>query len=339
MANFWMVRAGAADEDALQIFLKKGIVAIGGAEIGPPPAKASKADLLERFRKAIPEMKEGSRQAWVSQQYRFMSDIQPGDRVMTYDRGARIYYLGRILDGPSYDEKQIPSLPNFRKVEWTHQVARDSLSAQTRSSLGAIQTLFRVSDESGENLLLHAHPFGGAASEVHLIEPVELTEEKNQQEQVSAEILDKAEAFIEDAIARLSWSEMQDLVAGILRAMGYRTKVSPPGSDRGVDIFASPDGLGLQEPRIFVEVKHRKGQMGSQEIRAFLGGRSTRDRCLYVSTGGFSKDALYEAARASIPLTLIKLTDLRDLLLEYYESLDPVTRALVPLRRFYWPER
>jgi hypothetical protein len=48
--------------------------------------------------------------------------------------------------------------------------------------------------------------------------------------------------------------------------MGYKTRVSPPGADRGVDIFASPDGLGLEEPRIFVEVKHRlKSAMGARE--------------------------------------------------------------------------
>src|SRR5438552_3516812 len=69
----------------------------------------------------------------------------------------------------------------------------------------------------------------------------------------------KADEFIEERIARLSWAGMQELIAGILRAMGYRTRISPPGADRGLDIFASPDGLGLQEPRIFCEVKHRLG--------------------------------------------------------------------------------
>lgn len=46
---------------------------------------------------------------------------------------------------------------------------------------------------------------------------------------------------------------MRDLVAGILRAMGYKARVSPLGPDGGHDIFASPDGLGVEEPRIFKE--------------------------------------------------------------------------------------
>lgn len=81
--------------------------------------------------------------------------------------------------------------------------------------------------------------------------------------------------------------------------------------DRGSDVFASPDGLGLEEPRIFVEVKHRpRSTMGADEIRAFLGGRRPGDRCLYVSTGGFTKEARYKAERATVPIRLVGMTDL-----------------------------
>lgn len=37
---------------------------------------------------------------------------------------------------------------------------------------------------------------------------------------------------------------------------------------------------------------HRPGTaIGAQELRAFIGGRQAGDRCLYVSTGGFTKEA------------------------------------------------
>jgi restriction system protein len=66
---------------------------------------------------------------------------------------------------------------------------------------------------------------------------------------ISADTFERANEFIEDQINDLDWKQMQELVAGILRAMGYRTTVSEPGPDRGVDVFASRDGLGLEEPR------------------------------------------------------------------------------------------
>ena len=102
-------------------------------------------------------------------------------------------------------------------------------------------------------------------------------------------------------------------------------------------MFASPDGLGLGEPRIFIEVKHRAERVNSQMIRAFIGGRQQADRCLYVSTGGFTTDARYEAERSAVPLTLIAMPELRELLIDYYETLDPVTRSLVPLKKLFLP--
>ena len=131
---------------------------------------------------------------------------------------------------------------------------------------------------------------------------------------------------------------MEELVASILRGMGYRTRISPQGPDRGVDVTASPDGLGLEEPRIKAEVKHRKNtSMGSQEIRSFLGGLREGDKALYVSTGGFTKEAKYEADRSNIPLTLLDLDDLASLVVSHYENFDLEGRALIPLVRVYWP--
>jgi restriction system protein len=131
---------------------------------------------------------------------------------------------------------------------------------------------------------------------------------------------------------------MQDFVAAILRAMGYRTRVSQRGPDGGVDIFASPDGLGLQEPRIKVEVKHRPNTaIAAPDVRSFLGGLRSGDRGLYVSTGSFTRDARNEADRATIPLTLIDLRALAQLATDNYDNFDQDGRALLPLKRIYRP--
>ena len=181
----------------------------------------------------------------------------------------------------------------------------------------------------------------GSRSETGSVQPIALDSatdlEQVSPEDVLQEYVSQSEQLIEDKIASLDWQELQELVAGILRSMGFRTRVSGTGPDRGVDVFASPDGLGLAEPRIFVEVKHRAERVSSQMIRAFLGGRQQADRCLYVSTGGFTADARYEADRSAIPLTLVGMPELRELLIDNYEALDPVTRSLVPLRKLFLP--
>jgi restriction system protein len=197
-------------------------------------------------------------------------------------------------------------------------IPRDSLSTATKNTLGSVLTVFKVNPDAASDLRAHAVTLGSAAPVV----VKETDPEKNAEALglITEETFEKAEVFIEDQINALKWEQMQELVAGILRAMGSRTTVSGPGPDRGVDIFASPDGLGLQELRIFVEVKHRAKAMGTSEIRSFLGGRKKGDKCLYVSTGGFFKEAAYEAARADVAITLITLPRLRQLVVDFYEA-------------------
>jgi restriction system protein len=332
----WLVRAGK-NAAFIDDFRANSHVAIGWREAGPIAPNADDDFLTDLFDRTFPTAKPGSRRVWQAQVRRFLTEMRPGDRVATYDPNTRVYLLGTVegdvqwRDGP---------LPRVRAVRWTHQAPRDALSVDTRNGLGSIATFFRASQDVSDELWSKAVPLETSAAEAPA--PVAVSVAQDDEAQTAETILredvrEKSEQFIEDRIASLDWQQMQELVAGILKAMGYHATVSADGSDRGVDIFASPDGLGLQEPRIFVEVKHRSGAMGADELRSFLGGRRSGDRCLYVSTGGFTKEARYEADRAVVPLTLITLPKLRELLLQHYERLDPATRALVPLQRLYWP--
>jgi restriction system protein len=211
-------------------------------------------------------------------------------------------------------------------------VSRDDLSTAAKGRLGAILTLFKVAPETAAEL---SDLSAGGASPSRLADAEELV--TTTATDPFAELEGQAIERIKDRILALDWEDMQELVAALLRALGYRTIVSPAGSDRGKDIIASKDGFGFERPRIVVEVKHRKGAMGAQEIRSFLGGRHTDDRGLYVSTGGFTKDALYEAERASTVTHLMTLDGLAEALVEQYDRLDERGKRLLPLTRVYWP--
>lgn len=334
--DIWIVRAGRNGIYAKH-FLKESVVAVGWGEIGAISPNDSDEDIKQRFLRAYPNEKAKTRMAWESQVKRFVRNVQVGDAVATYDHESRLYHLGAVSSPAEMKIRNIGDEERgefVRRVEWTGTVSRDTLSARTRNSLGSSLTLFTPSPQASEELrrLSTITPADSHESVDSLV-----TNEEFDIEEVLQEYIDRSEQFIEDKIASLDWRQVQELVAGILRAMDYRTRVSSPGPDRGVDVFASPDGLGLAEPRVFVEVKHRTDRIGSQDVRAFIGGRQPGDRCLYVSTGGFTTDARYEADRSQIPLTLIAMPELRELVVDYYESLDTETRALVPLRRVYWP--
>ncbi len=330
----WMVRAGRGGEN-IDDFINREVVAFDGALLGKLSPAVTKDELLKLYAEKYPSEKEGSRASWASQLLRLITEAKVGDEVVCSDRDRRRYILGKITSEYEWLPDEDGRNPHVRRVKWTHEVARDSLSAATRNTLGSVLTVFKVNPDAAKDLLTFAVPMGTLTPAV--VKPKD--QEKNAEALglITEETFAKAGEFIEDQIDALGWEEMQELVAGILRAMNYRTTVSEPGPDRGVDVFASPDGLGLEEPRIFVEVKHRNQQIGSKEIRAFVGGRKKGDKCLYVSTGGFSKDAFYEAERADVAITLITLPRLRKLVVEFYDKLDAETRAMVPLRRLYWP--
>src|SRR5690606_9652453 len=140
---------------------------------------------------------------------------------------------------------------------------------------GSTLTVFVVPEEAAAEIRVAAQSSEGAAGEILVSDDddAELEEAAGAGAPAALAVdpLSGIESValerIKDIVAKLDWDDMQDLVAGILRAMGYKTLISPPGPDRGKDIVASPDGFGFEHPRIVVEVKHRSGQMDSRAIR------------------------------------------------------------------------
>ena len=340
--QIWFVRAGRGGF-IVDDFLSENMVGIGWLDLGLVESNSDRQELIQLGARAYPGAKPGTITHAVSQVLRFTREPSVGDAVMTYAPADRRYYIGTIESEATFNDAGDDHSCRRRTVSWRQQVSRDALSAKAKNTLGSILTLFRVEGEVAEEVIRLARPMGDE-------QPAEAPSSPPQDNMTPADsgedpdvfdfsetLLQRAQDAIEDKLNALSWDDMERLFTGILRAMGYRARRTGAGSDRGVDIFASRDGLGLEEPRIFVEVKHRKGKMGAPAIRAFLGGRNPSDRCLYVSTGGFTNEAKYEAERSSTPIRVLALPDVRELLLEHYESLDTETQALIPLRRAYLP--
>ena len=324
----WVVRAGRGAA-RIDEFLENDLIGVGWDLLPDLSAHSSRQQILELVKEAWPDWKPGKQTASAGQLYRFAHEISEGDRVLTYDPKRRVYPVASVISGYQYQSRKIEGFPHIRAVKWIGEVSRDLLSTSAKNSLGAISTLFMVPNHVAKEIeaILAGKKVPGADGE----------SSDESEEDLLEDVEDKALEFIKDRVSQLDWEQMQELVAGILRAMGYKTRVSAVGPDRGKDIVASPDGFGFESPRIVVEVKHRSGAMGSSDIRSFLGGRHSDDKGLYVSTGGFSKDAYYETERANIPLTLMTLDELVQALLEHYEQLDMDTKQMVPLKRLYWP--
>lgn len=157
-------------------------------------------------------------------------------------------------------------------------------------------------------------------------------------EPFSEEVEAKAGELISDNISNIDPFDFQDLVAALLRTMGYQTQVSPPGPDEGIDIVAHPDALGFKKPMIKVQVKRKQQYVSSPEIQSFIGAIGDDDKGLYVSTGGYTSQARKAADKSNRRLTLLDREDFIELLLQNYEGIEPEYKALIPLKKVYIPK-
>ena len=321
----WMVRAGK-DAFLIDDFEEKNVIAIGWGKIKDLSKFNNPEEIKEEIKNNYPEYGDGKINISASQISKFKFNFEVGDFVISYKPEERIYLVGEILSDYSYKE-DLEGHNHVRDVKWLGKVNRDDLKTSTRNTLGAISTIFNINAEAAEDIL---NSLKGKKT-------LEEEEQEEELETIKEDVISNSSEFIKDKVIALNWEDMQELVAGVLRAMGYKTMVSPKGADRGKDIMASPDGLGLEDPRIVVEVKHRKGRMGAPEIRSFTGGLRRGSKGLYVSTGGFSHEAKYEAERSEIPVTLIDADVLVQLIIQYYDQFDNEARSLVPLTKIYWP--
>jgi len=143
---------------------------------------------------------------------------------------------------------------------------------------------------------------------------------------------------IEEHLRNMSPYDFQNLVAALLHAMGYHISwVAPPGRDGGIDILAHTDPLGIAPPRIKVQVKRRADKISVDGLRSFMAVLGDQDVGLFVSTGGFTKEAETEArTQEKRKITLLSLEQLFDLWLEHYEKVEDPDKQLLPLKAVYF---
>ena len=151
--------------------------------------------------------------------------------------------------------------------------------------------------------------------------------------------LDLLESDAREGIRRYMVSktpyEFQDMVAALLRAMGYHTPfIAPKGKDGGIDIIAYVDPLGAQTPRIKVQVKHKpETTIGASDIRALLGVLGAGDIALFVTSGAFSQDAKSTGTNSREFIRLIDGDEFIEMWQEYYDKMSDEDKNMLPLKR------
>lgn len=154
-------------------------------------------------------------------------------------------------------------------------------------------------------------------------------------ESVKQQANDDVRAYIEQRTPY----EFQDMVAALLRAMGYYTPfVAPKGKDGGVDVIAYSDPLGATKPILKVQVKHHKeNNTVSVDIVHKILGVAKGDTPIIVTSGRFTEDARITARQNNV--RLIDGTEFVALWIEYYTKMNEDDKALMPIEPVYFVKR
>jgi restriction system protein len=324
-----MVRAGN-DNELVEEFESRSLVAVGWSELGDVSDVRSYDEMKARFNATDEYSEHNNRRIAqnAGQVNRFALEMEIGHLVLTYDKTEREYLIGEVTS--DYEWKpgdHPPEYPHVRRVEWKDTVSRDEFTTSTKNTLGSTLTVFSLDD---------------CLDEITTVLSGEKPEEPEEDEDTVPfvdEVENQADELISDILANMDPYVFEELVAAVMRAMGYHAKKTRDSQDRGIDVIAHPDSLGFEEPYIKAQVKRQQSKVGSPDMRAFTGTLGNGERGLFVSTGGYTSEAQDAARNAEQRVTLIDRDEFIDLLIQHYDDLESEYQATVPLKQVYIPSQ
>ena len=309
------------------LFLQKDVIAIGWKEIGDlSKIEAERDAFKEKYAQVYPNAKKGSIANGAGMLYRFACEVQIGDYVIFPSKIDRKINIGIVESNYEYNPDAFEYVQQ-RKVKWLKHLPRTAFSQGALYEVGSAMSFFSIKNYSDEYL---------AALEKNF-KKEETNNSAEEDESVGAtadEIIESTKDFVLKELSKnLKGYDLEQFVADLLRAMGYRTTVSAHGGDSGIDITAYKDEL---PPRILVQVKSQDGDIKEATIQSLKGAMREGDYGLFVTLSDYTKNA--QKYLESTPIIRgINGTELVDLILKYYEELSEKYRKMIPLKMVYIP--
>lgn len=283
---------------------------------------------------AYPNAKAKAIPLWAGAARRFHSVMAIGDLVVHSHKPDLTIAIGRVSGGYQY----LPDAPTHRHrraVEWVRSgIPKTAFSQEALWELGAFLAIFMIKRHSEEFIAI-GH--GAAPVSPSTSDETSAAEEAVVEEPAAERIEEATRDFVIKTLnEQLDGHAFERFVADLLRAMGYRARVTPPSGDGGVDVLAATDLLGLEPPIIKVQCKKTTGPIDAPVVQQLLGTLvgSGDERGVFVTLGGFSAGAR-QIARNRHDVRIIDGAELVELVLAHYDGLDPTYRRLLPLRRVY----
>ncbi len=266
----WVVRAGK-DGEYEDFALEKGVVVIDWDDLGDLSAVTTRDQVREML--TATGYAEGNRLAnHAGQIFRFVHEIDTGDLVVLPAKRTRTLAVGRYAGGYEFRPDNPDGCRHVRPVDWLRtEQPRSSLRQDLLHTLGGLHTVFRP---KRNNAVARLAEFSRTGRDPELRHSDDVSHEDGTDsidEEGAVDMEQLATDRIAAHIARtFKGHGLERLVEAILRAEGYITNRSPAGPDGGVDMLAGSGPLGLNAPRIAVQVKSGQMAVDAPTVRNLL---------------------------------------------------------------------
>ena len=343
MATAWVIRAGKYGERA-QWALENGVSGGGWSEVPDMSWCHSKEDVAALVSKVFSDSSSGKLSNYAGQLWALRGRIQDGNLLVLPLQAAKQIAIGTVTTGYQYlGTGEPPDRRHVVKVQWeVTDIPRAIVKQDLLYILGSAITIFSPSKRDAVARLQHLrdHRMDPGAKVSAVPTPGSqdfsdngLVDEPESQPDFEQGALDQITSRIREEFAGHG---LTDLVAAVLEVDGYRCVVSPPGPDGGIDIAAGRGPLGLDDPRLIVQVKSG-GQVGSPVVNQLQGVMSTHQATqgLLVAWEGLKAPARSALKNQHLRIRVWEAQDVVDAVLRTYPELPERIRGLLPLRRVW----
>jgi len=334
----YLVRGGRFGEDEDYAF-ENGLAIIGFrgfpslANLGDYPAVSNLVTVAQPELK--PRAAGNSGQLWA-----FSVAMKEGDIVVLPRKLTSQIALGRVK-GPYQYLKIGEEFRHVRPVEWIRlDIPRTTFEQDLLYSFGAFMTVCTITRNNAEvrvGAVLDGKPdpgpvIGGQGigGQRGIADDSETVSDSDLPQLAQDQII----AHIQ---TRFAGHALASLVDAVLCAEGWETRVSPPGPDGGMDILAGRGSLGLDEPRLCVQVKSQGHPADVIVYRTLQGSMQTfgANQGLLMCWGGFTRSVLSESRQAHFSIRLWDSRNLLEAIYRSYERLPAEIQAELLLKQVW----
>lgn len=309
-----------------RLFMSESVIALGWKDMGDLSALANDRDAFkDKYQSIYPDSKIKSISLSAGMLYRFLYEVKIDDYVIYPSKVDKRIHIGLITGNYRFDSSE-KEYVHKRSVKWLKSVPRVDFTQGALYEVGSAMTFFSIKSYADEFLFI-------LESKEDKKIPLE-NEDDDTILAVAEDIKQTTNDYILKILSKnFKGYPLEELIADLLRSMGYRATVSKQGGDHGIDIIAYKDEL---PPRITIQVKSQDTPIKEEIIQSLKGAMMPGDYGLFVSLSGYQKNAEKFLERNPI-IRGIDGEELAGLFLKYYDLLPEKYQSLLSLQKVYIP--